>query len=260
MGARLCETTAHLFLLLWDTAMVNTGMGLTVGLNAAVVGAAVRRLRPFLMLRRFARLLRVLLRCGLLMLLRCGLLVLLLCGLLMLFLGGPALLMLLSLLRSALLPALFVVLCVGRGRGSEKQEQNCCSDNARSLHICAPFCAEVGLRKQPSTQFRQPRDTPDENLLKTATIIVFASLVVNPGGSMSEIACVCQQNDPIRVLPEEPIFCCNLQLSQQKSRQQQAALSTRFLPSLHRRKPVATSTAALAAAQEQNKRASLAEE
>jgi hypothetical protein len=43
--------------------------------------------------------------------------------------------MLLPLLRFALLLTLLLVLCEGRGSGSEKQEQNCCADNAGSFHL-----------------------------------------------------------------------------------------------------------------------------
>ncbi|MGC2324972.1 MAG: hypothetical protein WA463_20225 [Terriglobales bacterium] len=47
---------------------------------------------------------------------------------------------LLVLLRFALLLTPLLVLCVGTSSASEKQEQNCCADNASSFHfISAPF-------------------------------------------------------------------------------------------------------------------------
>jgi len=60
---------------------------------------------------------------------------LLLCGLLVLLLRGLRLLMLLPLLRFALLLTLLLMLCAGRDRSSEKQEQNCCADNPSSFHL-----------------------------------------------------------------------------------------------------------------------------
>jgi len=117
-GAGLAKTAAHLPLVLWDAAMVDASIGRAVGLDAAVIDAAVGLLRFGLTLRRFASLLMLLLR---------GLLTVLLCGL--------PLLMLLPLLRFALLLTLLLVLCRGRNSGSEKQEQNCCADNVSSFHL-----------------------------------------------------------------------------------------------------------------------------
>lgn len=138
MRARLAETAAYLLLVLWDAAMVDAAVGGAVRLDAAVISAAVALLRSCLTLRRLVSL-PLMLRWLLMLLLR-WLLMLLLCGLLMrlplLMLGGlPLLLMLLPLLRFAVLLTLLVVLHVGSGRGPEKQEQNCCGDNASSFHL-----------------------------------------------------------------------------------------------------------------------------
>jgi hypothetical protein len=148
MRARLAETAAYLLLVLWDAAMVDAPIGGAVGLDAAVISAAVALLRSCLTLRRLVSLpllLRWLLTLLLgwllmLMLLLRWLLMRLLCGLLMglplLMLGGlRLLLMLLPLLRFAVVLTLLVVLHVGSGGGPEKQEQNCCGDNASSFHL-----------------------------------------------------------------------------------------------------------------------------
>jgi hypothetical protein len=84
-----------------------------------VIGATVALLRSSLTLRRFVSLLLMLLLRGLLMVLLCRLL----------------LLTLLARLRPALFLTLLLMLCVGRGSGSEKQEENCCTDDASSLHL-----------------------------------------------------------------------------------------------------------------------------
>jgi len=110
----LAETAAYLSSVLWDAAMVDAPIGRAIGLDAAVIDAAVARLRFRLRWRRLP-----------------GLLMLWLRGLLMLWLHG---LMLLPRLRFTLFPTLLLVLCVGRGSGSEKQGQNCCADNAGSFH------------------------------------------------------------------------------------------------------------------------------
>jgi len=60
-GARLEETAAHLPLVLWDAAMVDTAIGAAGGLDAAMIRAAVALLRS---LRRSISLLLMLLLCG----------------------------------------------------------------------------------------------------------------------------------------------------------------------------------------------------
>ena len=137
MRARLAETVVHLFLALWHAAMVDAPMLGTVGLDAAVISAAVALLRLFLTVRRLPGLAFML--GGLLMLFLRRALMRLLCGLLMrlrlLMLSGLRLLwMFLSFLRFIMLLALLIVLDVGCSRGSEKQRQNCCGDNVGSFH------------------------------------------------------------------------------------------------------------------------------
>src|SRR5271157_1510016 len=127
---------------------VDAPIGRAAGLDAAVIDAAIALLRFSLTLRRFLSLLLLfvlvlllgvlLLLCRLLMLLLLLFVLVLLLGMLLL-LRGLRLLMLLPLLRFALLLTLLLMLCVGRDRSSEKQEQNCCADNASAFHICAPF-------------------------------------------------------------------------------------------------------------------------
>ncbi|MGA2904613.1 MAG: hypothetical protein ABSD98_12320 [Candidatus Korobacteraceae bacterium] len=92
----------YLAFVLWDAAGVDAAVGsLAVGLDAAVIGAAVARLRFCLTRRWPVRL--VLLRW-------------------LLMLSGLRLLMLLSLLRFTLLLALLLVLCVGGGNCSKQEE------------------------------------------------------------------------------------------------------------------------------------------
>lgn len=78
-GARLGETTVYLPFVLWDSARVDTPIGRTAGLDAAVIDAAVGLLRFSLTSRRFVSLLLMLfvlvLLLGVLLLLR-GLLML----------------------------------------------------------------------------------------------------------------------------------------------------------------------------------------
>ena len=105
--------------------MVHAPVGRAVGLDAAVIGAAVARLRFCLTRRCFGSLLRMLLLCG------------------------PRLLM--SLLRFALLLALVLVLCIGTGSGSEKQEQNRCADNASSFHLSVSLNVSGLLTLSPSS-------------------------------------------------------------------------------------------------------------
>ena len=95
-GARLDETAAHLPLVLWDAAMVDTAIGGAGGLDAAMIRAAVASLRG---LRRPVswRLILSLRR---------------------------SLLMLLPLFRFPVLFFLLVTLCVLRSDASEKKEQN----------------------------------------------------------------------------------------------------------------------------------------
>jgi hypothetical protein len=147
-GARLAETAVYLTFVLWDAAGVDAPIGRTaVGLDAAVIDAAVALLRFSLTLRRFVSLLLMLLLRGLLMLmlLLCGLLMLLLLLFVLVLLGmllllcGLSLLMLLPLLRFALLLTLLLVLCVSKCSGSEKQRQNCSIDNSNSFHGTLPL-------------------------------------------------------------------------------------------------------------------------
>jgi hypothetical protein len=65
--------------------------------------------------------------------------------LLMLLLCGFRLLVLLPLLRFALLLTLLLVLCVGRGSGSKKREQNCCADDDSSFHLSVLLLSARGL-------------------------------------------------------------------------------------------------------------------
>jgi hypothetical protein len=99
-GARLAKAAAHLPLVLWHAAMMDAPIGRTIGLDAAVIDAAVRLLRSFLahgsaglllMLRRFV---------GLLLMWR---------GLLVLLRSLLPLLMFLRRLRFALLPTLLLM-------------------------------------------------------------------------------------------------------------------------------------------------------
>ncbi|MBZ5568380.1 MAG: hypothetical protein LAN64_11085 [Acidobacteriia bacterium] len=120
---------------------MNATMGTAVGLDAAVVGAAVDRLRlsltrriRLLLMLLLRRLLTLLLRRLLMLLLR-RLLMLLLRRLLTLLLRWFSLLMLLPRLRFVLLLTLLLLLCVSKGMGSEKQEQYGCADNANSFHL-----------------------------------------------------------------------------------------------------------------------------
>jgi hypothetical protein len=132
-GARLAEPAAHLPLVLWDAARVDAAIGRAGGLDAAMIDAAVGLLRS---LRRFTS--PLLLRYGwflllmLLSLLRSALLLMLLRRLFLLLTllrCGFLLLMLLPLLWSALLPFLLLALCVGRSNGSEEQKQGACADS-----------------------------------------------------------------------------------------------------------------------------------
>jgi hypothetical protein len=138
-GARLAETAAHLFLVLRDAARVDSPIGGSVGLDTAVIGAAVFLLRFLwrlpLRLRRFVSLLPGLLLRRLLPLLLRRLLMLLRRSLLMLWLCGLRLLMLLRRLRFAMLLTLLLALGVARDSDSEKQEHNCCADEASSFHL-----------------------------------------------------------------------------------------------------------------------------
>jgi hypothetical protein len=113
---------------LWDAAVVDAAIGRAVGLDAAVIGAAVGRLRFFLTWCRPVCLLRMLLR-GLAPLWLRGLLVLLLllCRLVLLLLLCR--LVRLLLMRLPLLPPLFMLLGVGRSKGSEEQTQCPCADS-----------------------------------------------------------------------------------------------------------------------------------
>jgi hypothetical protein len=129
-GARLAEPAAHLPLVLWDATRVDAAIGGAGGLDAAMIDAAVALLRslrrftsPLLLLYGFLLLMLLSLLRSALLLLRCLflLLTLLRCGFL--------LLMLLSLLRFALLPFLLLALCVGRSNGSEEQKQGPCADS-----------------------------------------------------------------------------------------------------------------------------------
>jgi hypothetical protein len=111
-GARLDETAAHLPLVLWHAAVVDSAISGAVGLDAAMISAAVGLLRS---LCRFISRLLMLLLCGLRLLM---LLLLLRFALLLLRL----LTLLLPLLRFALLLLLLLALCVGRSNGSDKKE------------------------------------------------------------------------------------------------------------------------------------------
>jgi hypothetical protein len=124
--------------------MVDAAIGGALGLDAAVVRATRALLRS---LRRSIRWRLMLLLRGfrLLVLLRL-LLMLLLCGFrLLVLLPLLPLLMLLPLLRFALLLTLLLVLCVGRGSGSKKREQNCCADDDSSFHLSVLLLSARGL-------------------------------------------------------------------------------------------------------------------
>ena len=126
LGAGLVEAAVHLPLVLRDAALVVSSLWVhLIGLDTAVVCAAVGLLLAVLLMLRLCLLVLLVL------MLRLCLLVLLV---LMLRLC------LLVLLRFALLLTPLLVLCVGTSSASEKQEQNCCADNASSFHfISAPF-------------------------------------------------------------------------------------------------------------------------
>jgi hypothetical protein len=117
LGAGLVEAAVHLLLVLRDAALVVSSLWVhLIGLDTAVVCAAVGLLVALLLL--------TLLLLGLLVLL-CGLLMLLLCLLVLLLLMLlPLLLMLLP-----LLPLLFMLLCVGRSNGAEEHTQGSCADS-----------------------------------------------------------------------------------------------------------------------------------
>jgi hypothetical protein len=106
---------------------VDTAIGGALGLDTAVVGAT----------RALLRSLRRSIRWRLMLLLR-GFRLLVLLRLL-------PLLMLLPLLRFALLLTLLLVLCVGRGSGSKKQEQKCCADDDSSFHLSVLLLSAKGL-------------------------------------------------------------------------------------------------------------------
>jgi hypothetical protein len=154
-GPRLAETAAHLPLVLWDAARVDTAIGGPAGLDAAMIDAPVALLRSW---RRFTGLLLTLWLwlCGLLLLalwlwLRGFLLLTLwlwLCGfllltlwlwlrgflLLTLWLCGFLLLMLLPLLGSALLLFLLLALCVDRSNRCEEKTQSPYADSQFHRH------------------------------------------------------------------------------------------------------------------------------
>ena len=106
------ETLAYLPLVLWDPAMVDAAMGGAVGLDPAVIGAAVALLRSWRGSRGLVRW-----RCGpfLMRLLRWSLLMLLL-------------------LRFTLLPLLVFVLCVGRSNCPKEQEQGTSAESQFPRH------------------------------------------------------------------------------------------------------------------------------
>jgi hypothetical protein len=118
-GTRLDETAAHLPLVLWDAAMVDTAIGRAGGLDVAMIGTAEALLRS---LRRSISRLLMLLLCG--SLLR------------MLLLWGLLLLTLLLLLGFSVLLLLLLTLCVGWSNGSEKKEQDSRADKTKWFHGC----------------------------------------------------------------------------------------------------------------------------
>jgi hypothetical protein len=116
---------------------VDARMGRGVGLDAAVIDAAVFLLRFLLRLS-----LRLRPSVSLLLMLLRGLLMLLLRGLRLLMLLHRLLVLLLRRLRFAVLLTLLPALCEARDSGSEKQEQNCCADKASSFHLSVLLLSE----------------------------------------------------------------------------------------------------------------------
>ncbi len=141
MGARLTETAAHLCLVLWDTALVDAAVGGAAGPDAAVIDAAVGRLRRTL--RRFISLPRMLLLCWLPVLLLALVLLFWLLRVRLQLLCGPGLL-----LRLSLVFVLLLMLCVSGNSTSKDAEQSCGGDNSYVFHFC---CLSYGLNLERVT-------------------------------------------------------------------------------------------------------------
>ena len=119
-GAGLNKACAHLPLVLRNAAVVDAAVGGAVELHAAMINAAIGRLRPSLPLRRC----RTLLLMGLL--------------------RGPRLLRLLGRFRLAPVIPLLIVLGIGDGCGCKEQRENRCTDYADSFHMAFLLLSAVG--------------------------------------------------------------------------------------------------------------------